>query len=82
MLSLFWSFFFMNCRYKSIENLYSRTAFFFPTDVNVDYPDEKSIMTYVSTLYGNFAKMKQVEVSGTRIQKVILIRQPNFISLK
>lgn len=40
-------------------------------DVNVNYPDEKSIMTYVATYYQYFSKMKQVEVSGSRIQKVI-----------
>lgn len=39
-------------------------------DVNVNYPDEKSIMTYVATYYQYFSKMKQVEVSGSRIQKV------------
>lgn len=39
-------------------------------DVSVDYPDEKSIMTYVASFYHCFAKLKKVEVSGTRIQKV------------
>ena len=38
--------------------------------MNVDYPDEKSIMTYIATYYQYFSKMKQVEVSGSRIQKV------------
>jgi hypothetical protein len=40
------------------------------TDVNVDYPDEKSIMTYVASYYHYFSKMKTVEVSGSRIGKV------------
>lgn len=40
-------------------------------DLDVDYPDEKSIMTYVATYYQYFSKQKQVEVSGSRIQKVI-----------
>ncbi|XP_065656363.1 spectrin beta chain, non-erythrocytic 1 isoform X4 [Hydra vulgaris] len=40
-------------------------------DVCVDFPDEKSIMTYVATFYQYFSKMKQVEVSGSRIQNVI-----------
>lgn len=40
-------------------------------DVNVDFPDEKSVMTYVAAYYHYFAKMKTVEVSGTRIGKVI-----------
>ena len=42
----------------------------FSLDVCVDYPDEKSIMTYVASFYHCFAKLKKVEVSGTRIQKV------------
>ncbi|KAM7448230.1 hypothetical protein ABFA07_003643 [Porites harrisoni] len=40
-------------------------------DVNVDFPDEKSVMTYVAAYYHYFAKMKTVEVSGSRIGKVI-----------
>ncbi|XP_031552905.1 spectrin beta chain, non-erythrocytic 1-like isoform X2 [Actinia tenebrosa] len=40
-------------------------------DVMVDFPDEKSIITYVSAYYHYFAKMKTVEVCGTRIGKVI-----------
>ncbi|XP_032239849.2 spectrin beta chain isoform X2 [Nematostella vectensis] len=40
-------------------------------DVNVDFPDEKSILTYVAAYYHYFAKMKTVEVSGSRIGKVI-----------
>lgn len=39
-------------------------------DVNVDFPDEKSIITYVAAYYHYFAKMKTVEVSGSRIGKV------------
>lgn len=41
-------------------------------DVNVDFPDEKSIITYVSAYYHYFAKMKTVEVSGSRVGKVKL----------
>ncbi|XP_028393281.1 spectrin beta chain, non-erythrocytic 1-like isoform X3 [Dendronephthya gigantea] len=41
------------------------------SDVNVDYPDEKSIMTYVASYYHYFSKMKTVGVSGSRIGKVI-----------
>lgn len=46
-------------------------SFYFLTDVNVDFPDEKSIITYVSAYYHYFAKMKTVEVSGSRVGKVI-----------
>ena len=39
-------------------------------DVNVDYPDEKSVMTYVANYYHTFAKMKTGDVSTKRIVKV------------
>jgi len=40
-------------------------------DVNVDYPDEKSIITYVVTYYHYFSKMKAESVQGRRVGKVI-----------
>lgn len=39
-------------------------------DVNVEYPDEKSIMTYVASYYHTFSKMKAEDVVGRRIGKV------------
>ena len=45
------------------------TIFFFP-DVNVELPDEKSIITYVVTYYHYFNKMKAESVQGRRIGKV------------
>lgn len=39
-------------------------------DVNVEYPDEKSIITYVVTYYHYFSKMKADSVQGKRIGKV------------
>lgn len=42
----------------------------FFTDVNVDQPDEKSIITYVATYYHYFSKMKALAVEGKRIGKV------------
>ena len=47
--------------------------------MNVDYPDEKSIMTYVASYYHYFSKMKTVEVSGSRIGKVVYNLKWNFI---
>ncbi|KAL5270487.1 hypothetical protein ACHWQZ_G001266 [Mnemiopsis leidyi] len=44
-------------------------------DVNVDYPDEKSIMTYVANYYHTFAKMKTGDVSSKRIVKMISFLQ-------
>ncbi|TKR87947.1 hypothetical protein L596_012272 [Steinernema carpocapsae] len=42
-----------------------------PEDVNVDQPDEKSIITYVVTYYHYFNKMKQDTIQGKRIGKVV-----------
>lgn len=42
-----------------------------PEDVNVDIPDEKSIMTYVIAFYHYFSKMKGDQVQGKRIAKVV-----------
>lgn len=40
------------------------------SDVNVEFPDEKSIITYVVTFYHYFSKMKAETVQGKRIGKV------------
>ena len=40
-------------------------------DIAVDKPDEKSILTYVSSFYHVFAKMKNEAVGGKRIGKII-----------
>jgi len=45
-------------------------------DINVELPDEKSIITYVVTYYHYFNKMKAESVQGRRIGKV---RQPLII---
>lgn len=42
----------------------------FIVDVNVELPDEKSIITYVVTYYHYFNKMKAESVQGRRIGKV------------
>ena len=39
--------------------------------MNVDQPDEKSIITYVATYYHYFSKMKALAVEGKRIGKVL-----------
>lgn len=41
-------------------------------DVNVENPDEKSILTYVVSFYHYFSKMKALAVEGKRIGKVRL----------
>ncbi|XP_033104188.1 spectrin beta chain-like [Anneissia japonica] len=40
-------------------------------DVDVDKPDEKSIMTYVASYYHYFAKMKTEKTGGKRIAKIL-----------
>lgn len=42
----------------------------FPPDVNMEAPDEKSIITYVVSFYHYFSKMKALAVEGKRIGKV------------
>ena len=42
-----------------------------PEDVNVDQPDEKSIMTYVAAYYHYFSKTKAETVNAKRIGKLI-----------
>jgi len=42
------------------------------SDVNVEYPDEKSIITYVVTYYHYFSKMKADSVQGRRVGKVTI----------
>ena len=42
-----------------------------PEDVSVDVPDEKIIMTYVVAFYHYFSKMKDDQVQGKRITKVV-----------
>ncbi|CAF3032963.1 unnamed protein product [Rotaria sp. Silwood2] len=42
-----------------------------PEDINVEYIDEKSIITYIVTLYHYFSKMKNDSVQGRRLAKVI-----------
>lgn len=40
-------------------------------DIDVDKPDEKSVLTYVSSYFHTFAKMKNEAVGGKRVGKVI-----------
>ncbi|XP_050193510.1 spectrin beta chain, non-erythrocytic 4-like, partial [Myiozetetes cayanensis] len=42
-----------------------------PEDVNMEEPDEKSIITYVVSFYHYFSKMKALAVEGKRIGKVL-----------
>ncbi|XP_063168593.1 spectrin beta chain, non-erythrocytic 4 [Candoia aspera] len=42
-----------------------------PEDVNVEHPDEKSVLTYVVSFYHYFSKMKALAVEGKRIGKVL-----------
>nr|XP_031363424.1 spectrin beta chain, non-erythrocytic 1 [Lonchura striata domestica] len=42
-----------------------------PTDVAVEQPDERSVLTYVAALYHHFSRMKALAVEGKRVGKVL-----------
>lgn len=50
--------------------------------MNVDQPDEKSIITYVATYYHYFSKMKALAVEGKRIGKVPLCHEAGRTELR
>lgn len=41
-----------------------------PIDVDINRPDEKSVITYVASYYHTFARMKNEMKSGRRIANV------------
>ena len=47
----------------------------------VDAPDEKSVMTYVSSYYHTFAKQKNKNIGGNRIAKVFGFFEKKFRAL-
>lgn len=47
-----------------------KLIFLFYLDVDVNRPDEKSVITYVASYYHYFAKMKSEMTGGKRIAKV------------
>ncbi|XP_050407107.1 spectrin beta chain isoform X3 [Patella vulgata] len=61
----------LNNAFTVAEEKLSLTPLLEAEDVNVDFPDEKSIITYVVTYYHYFSKMKADSVQGKRIGKVI-----------
>ena len=59
------------CLISLSECFLSRSlTFLYPSDVNMEAPDEKSIITYVVSFYHYFSKMKALAVEGKRIGKV------------
>ncbi|GFS19194.1 spectrin beta chain [Elysia marginata] len=61
----------LNSAFTVAEDKLGLTSLLDPEDVNVEFPDEKSIITYVVTYYHYFSKMKADSVQGKRIGKVI-----------
>ena len=61
----------LNNAFSVAENKLGLTPLLDAEDVFVDYPDEKSIITYVVTYYHYFSKMKAESVQGRRVGKVI-----------
>ena len=60
----------LNNAFNTAEEKLGLTRLLDPEDVSVEYPDEKSIITYVVTYYHYFSKMKQESVHGRRVGKV------------
>ncbi|CAH1792317.1 unnamed protein product [Owenia fusiformis] len=61
----------LNNAFDVAEDKLGLTKLLDAEDVNVDFPDEKSVITYVVTYYHYFSKMKADSVQGRRIGKVI-----------
>lgn len=60
---------------KSVATRFcTKTTLVWFSDISVDHPDEKSIITYVVTYYHYFSKMKALAVEGKRIGKVCKLR--------
>uniref|UniRef100_A0A914C484 Spectrin beta chain n=1 Tax=Acrobeloides nanus TaxID=290746 RepID=A0A914C484_9BILA len=53
------------------EDKLGLTKFLDPEDVNVEMPDEKSIITYLVTYYHYFNKMKQETIQAKRVGKIL-----------
>lgn len=68
-------FFYIKKKLSNIHILLKRLFLF--SDIFVEHPDEKSIITYVVTYYHYFSKMKQETVQGKRIGKVVGIAMEN-----
>lgn len=61
----------LNNSFNVAEDKLGLTRLLDPEDVAVEYPDEKSIITYVVTYYHYFSKMKAESVQGRRVGKVL-----------
>lgn len=61
-----------NCHRSNHEKVCKRKSLFLfsKIDLDVDRPDDKSVMTYVAAYYHYFAKMKTEKTGGKRIAKV------------
>lgn len=57
--------------FEVAEEQLGLAKFLDPEDVNVEMPDEKSIITYLVTYYHYFNKLKQETIQGKRIGKVV-----------
>ncbi|CAG0894530.1 unnamed protein product, partial [Darwinula stevensoni] len=67
----------LNNAFNVAEQRLGLTKLLDPEDVFVEFPDEKSIITYVVTYYHYFSKMRQETVQGKRIAKIVGIAMDN-----
>ncbi|KAL7639380.1 UNVERIFIED_CONTAM: hypothetical protein RMT77_009881 [Armadillidium vulgare] len=72
----------LNNSFNVAEQKLGLTKLLDAEDVFVEFPDEKSIITYVVTYYHYFSKMKQETVQGKRIGKVVGIAMENERMIK
>lgn len=61
---------FTNLNTNFVSQKSCKLIFLFYLDVDVNRPDEKSVITYVASYYHYFAKMKSEMTGGKRIAKV------------
>ncbi|MCL4134690.1 UNVERIFIED_CONTAM: hypothetical protein GTU68_033976, partial [Idotea baltica] len=72
----------LNNSFNVAEQKLGLTKLLDAEDVFVEFPDEKSIITYVVTYYHYFSKLKQETVQGKRIGKVVGIAMENERMIK
>ncbi|KAL3309482.1 Spectrin beta chain, non-erythrocytic 1, partial [Cichlidogyrus casuarinus] len=61
----------LNAAFDVADNKLKISKLLDPKDIDVEQPDEKSVMTYVATLYAYFNSQKAQSVQAKRVDKVM-----------